>query len=514
MTVTHWSVLALLVSHAAVLGQSAKNQTAQKEVEVRFANGSSVRMVLFEQTIELTTPAGKASIPIKDVQRIDFGIHMPRETEAKIQAAVKALGSDRFQERDEAQNDLLGWGRLAVPGLSKVAADGELEVMRRARSILKRIQDKVPTDELQVNDHVTTRTGTVVGRIMTPSLKLHSEYFGNVDPPLHQLRAMRRPEAFSQRAPRVALVDLLDETFDMKEMQAVAEGVRFKDCLDLLREKLRARGKDLPIVIDFEAFRAEVAENDADKINNETIKFPPYPKTMKLGQILRSAVDQLPFANFLLRKGVIEITSRNRTSIEALLELPITARYDKRPLDEALHELAESSGLSILVDPRAATKAKTPVSATFRNNTKVEMAVRLLAESAGLKAHVDNDTLVITPEPKGGKAPKKRELRLTDRPLELAFKDLAAWSDTSIVVDSRLLPPPALVCFIGGVFDFRAIRVSAVFKANVSPEAAARVLANQADLTVVSLDNLLFITTAQSASKILQEKAGKFKKQP
>ena len=67
---------------------------------------------------------------------------------------------------------------------------------------------------------------------------------------------------------------------------------------------------------------------------------------------------------------------------------------------------------------------------------------------------------------------------------------------------------------IGGMplepLDPRLMRVTASFKPNVSAETATRILANQVQLSVVVLGNVLYVTDPLNADRLLREKSGKY----
>jgi type II secretory pathway component GspD/PulD (secretin) len=80
----------------------------------------------------------------------------------------------------------------------------------------------------------------------------------------------------------------------------------------------------------------------------------------------------------------------------ALLQQKVTATFDRIPLADALQELAELSGVSVLVDERAAKMAQSPVKATLNNDVSLETAMRLLADMADLKAVRVGGALYVT----------------------------------------------------------------------------------------------------------------------
>ena len=86
------------------------------------------------------------------------------------------------------------------------------------------------------------------------------------------------------------------------------------------------------------------------------------------------------------------------TEIPVTLDTVVHVEFDKRPLNEALKELAESEGVNIVIDPRVGDKAKLSVTATL-NNALFDTAVRVLTEMADLKVvRLTNVLYVTTPE--------------------------------------------------------------------------------------------------------------------
>src|SRR5437016_14267979 len=47
------------------------------EVEIHFLNGSKVRLLIQSEEVEIATPYGKLSVPLREIRDIEFGLHMP-----------------------------------------------------------------------------------------------------------------------------------------------------------------------------------------------------------------------------------------------------------------------------------------------------------------------------------------------------------------------------------------------------------------------------------------------------
>jgi hypothetical protein len=177
--------------HSQSGGNKKKNEPG--EVEMTFANGSVLRMALLPDVIEVNTEFGKLSVPVQAIRRIDFGLHLPEGAEKKIGAAVKRLASAQFKEREEAMRELVTHGAHAYPALLQATKSGDAETAKRAQEAIAKIKAKVPAKDLQLpaDDKIVTARFTIVGHIVTPSIKAKSEYFGDAEHALAKLRQMR-----------------------------------------------------------------------------------------------------------------------------------------------------------------------------------------------------------------------------------------------------------------------------------------------------------------------------------
>jgi hypothetical protein len=185
------------------------------------------------------------------------------------------------------------------------------------------------------------------------------------------------------------LMSRLGEPIETKDFQ-VPGGMSLKDALGLFVEKLAAKGMELPILVDSAAFREESIE-----VYETPIRFPPFPRRLALATALRLALDQVPEKNatYLVRPTHILITTLQRATPE---KQTIRGLFVKRPLEAVLEELSAQTGISVLLDPKVGDKAKTPVTAKFRNETSLPTAVRVLADMADLRVVVVENVLYVT----------------------------------------------------------------------------------------------------------------------
>lgn len=184
------------------------------------------------------------------------------------------------------------------------------------------------------------------------------------------------------------ILKLLDKTLDTKLFESIA-GLSLKDFINQVYYKFEKQGLDLPILIDFEAFKQENPEvyKEPGDLYDIKVTIPQVPKRLTLRRILELGLGNIPTNNatWIVRKGTLEITTQTRAAPCFLISLPVAAVFNNRRLGDALQELSGSTGLPILASSRVANPLDTPISATFANSTPLKAAVGALAEMADLK---------------------------------------------------------------------------------------------------------------------------------
>jgi hypothetical protein len=177
------------------VGKGTKGAAAiPGDVEIHFLDGSKVRLVILSDKLDIATQYGKLAVPVKDVRAIEFGIHYPDDMEAKIEAAIKNLGSGDYREREKADKALVELGPFSYAAVLQASRAKEvLEVSKRAKEIVVKLEAKHPKKDLKTSadDRVVTHNFTIVGRILTPSVKAKTGYFGEQDPKLSAMRTLK-----------------------------------------------------------------------------------------------------------------------------------------------------------------------------------------------------------------------------------------------------------------------------------------------------------------------------------
>lgn len=184
--------LALAVSTRSLAQEPTASSAPPSIGEVRFSDGSIVRMTLLQENLEVQTKYGKLLIPLSEVRRVEFGLHVPPEVTQQITQSIKRLASDIYKERDGATKELVQVGHFAFPSLHKASRSGDQEVSCRAVSLIKQITERTSPELLKMRDEDVVHTAefTVVGRITSQTFKARSPHFGEVSLKLSELRTM------------------------------------------------------------------------------------------------------------------------------------------------------------------------------------------------------------------------------------------------------------------------------------------------------------------------------------
>jgi len=197
--------------------------------------------------------------------------------------------------------------------------------------------------------------------------------------------------ATSAAKKNAVLFQLLREEVNLAGFEI--ETLNLREFFEILKDIHGRRGNQLSIVIDTEAFKVE--NPDGADLRETTIKLPARATGFAL---LKAALRQIPEENavFLLRGGVVEITTRDSARSERLLTQKIHASFEQQPLRNALAELAALGGVSIVLDPFAGKGSTIPVTAVFHGDVTLLSSVVMLCDMADLKAVVVDGGLYVT----------------------------------------------------------------------------------------------------------------------
>jgi hypothetical protein len=146
----------------------------------------------------------------------------------------------------------------------------------------------------------------------------------------------------------------------------------------------------LSIIVDEEAFKAD--SNQAD-IVNVPIKLPLLTN-VRLRTVLRAILLQVD-GDFYTRDDVLIIVPRARIASGVVLRQPVDVAFERRLLSDALKELSDMTGVSVILDAQKQQDPTLQVTADFRN-VPLESAVRVLADMAGMKSITLENMIYVT----------------------------------------------------------------------------------------------------------------------
>ncbi len=186
-----------------------------------------------------------------------------------------------------------------------------------------------------------------------------------------------------------------------------------QEALDKLQER-----HGINISINEAAFKFDQVQ-DVGKTDVAQSNPIPAKSDVTLAEVLRMVLSRVPAptgATFLIRDNEVEVTTGrcvsaevNRVQVGAgegpediFFVFPnfplIYTSFDNFTLAPALKYLNDHSNYSVILDPRASEKGKSPVTGTVKN-LPLDATVRLLAEMADLRVvQLDNVLFVTTPE--------------------------------------------------------------------------------------------------------------------
>jgi RNA polymerase sigma factor (sigma-70 family) len=201
--------------------------------------------------------------------------------------------------------------------------------------------------------------------------------------PRPRTKSVPKPPVSHETAPPAAdihppdwerrLIELRDK-LDTPVTVEFGDFTPFDDAMSFLMQRY-----DLPIVVLPGAFKDEADLADFKK--------QPARLQKVTGMRLRNALGLLlePIkADYQLRDAGLFIFPKEYAASGRLLQQPVAASFHQVSLVEALARLAAQTGVSVVLDARAAQDAKIAITADL-DNVPLENAVRILADMAALK---------------------------------------------------------------------------------------------------------------------------------
>jgi hypothetical protein len=286
-----------------------------------------------------------------------------------------------------------------------------------------------------------------------------------------------------------------------------------------LGEALTFIGNSYGVALDVNesAFR----DDQVDDVLKKPVGTLPKMADASLDRVLRKLLARLPVpsgATYMVRADHVELTTRRAQLAEVWGRyngpyLPLVhGDFDGQPLAEVLQALADQAGVSVVVDARAADKAKAAVSASFAN-LPLDTAVRVLADMAGLRSALNDNVIYVSTEERvvaradqgapaagpggtpgvaqNGLLAPVRAGGFEKRPLQEALQELLKPTGMKLVVDTARVGDKGKTSVTANVDG-------------ATVEAAVRLLADMADLRPVIYDSVVYLTTKDNAAGFIK----------
>ena len=163
---------------AAILA-SAAMLCGQTPAEVRYLDGSVVRMTLDQPNIELQTKYGKLTIPLSDVRRLDVGVHLSASERREVDLAIERLSDNAYKSREEAKAWLIAAGANAY-AVVRSHKPIDLEQGRRQDEVVKALEEKLTKEVLGRQPFASVQTAefTAIGKLLCDEIPAKSANFG------------------------------------------------------------------------------------------------------------------------------------------------------------------------------------------------------------------------------------------------------------------------------------------------------------------------------------------------
>lgn len=168
-------------------------KTSGPPVEIRMADGSSVRMNLTQPQIEIITKYGKLAVPANEIRKIEFGFRYPDGVEEKIANLVAQLGDSNYKKREAAATDLAPFKEMAYPMLKRATKNTDAELAKRASEIVAKLEERYPPERLKFREYdvITAVDFSAKGKIEVKTLQGNTPYFGDVRLQIAEVRSLR-----------------------------------------------------------------------------------------------------------------------------------------------------------------------------------------------------------------------------------------------------------------------------------------------------------------------------------
>jgi hypothetical protein len=159
-------------------GEPPRTSAAPSNAEVQFADGSTLKLKVLDETIDLVTPYGPLKIPVRVIRKIDFGMRLTDAEVKEIEAAVADLTGTNPAKRETAKARLGGFGEKAVPALRRAARGANEDALAHIETVLDKLAANRAGADVRDHDMVFTEDSQIAGRLPATSVRVMTAQFG------------------------------------------------------------------------------------------------------------------------------------------------------------------------------------------------------------------------------------------------------------------------------------------------------------------------------------------------
>jgi len=139
-----------------------------------------MKLTLLEDTLSFVTPHGTLQIPVRDIQKIEFGTRLNDADRKAVNDALADLAGTDNAKREAAKALLAEIGPKALPALlrakRRLTGDARAQFSQVADSLAARLPD--PTAVPRDTDIIHTDESVIAGRVALPVLRVNTFQFG------------------------------------------------------------------------------------------------------------------------------------------------------------------------------------------------------------------------------------------------------------------------------------------------------------------------------------------------
>jgi hypothetical protein len=158
-----------------------------------------------------------------------------------------------------------------------------------------------------------------------------------------------------------------------------------KEALGYLQERY-----NVPFVVDEEAFK----EQEIADVKGQVVKLDKVVD-IKLRTVLDLLLKQVE-GGILEKDGLVWVLPRKRLTPEVLLRSPVSATFRNAPLGQALEELSDQTGVSVVIDAHVRDVVAQALVTAKLNQVPLDTAVRVLTDTADLKPVLMDNLIYVT----------------------------------------------------------------------------------------------------------------------